>query len=72
LHFALLEIVYPEDVASVALWTANTLAKSGEAAKVKSREAVIATSDKTAVTYSDEQLSTAEMELRIKLLRENR
>jgi hypothetical protein len=39
---------------------------------VKSREAVIATSDRSAVTYSDEQLSTAEMELRIKLLRENR
>ncbi|KAE8098912.1 hypothetical protein FH972_016940 [Carpinus fangiana] len=52
-------------------FVANALAKSGEAAKVKSREAVIATSDRSAVTYSDEQLSTAEMELRIKLLREN-
>jgi transcription initiation factor TFIIH subunit 1 len=32
---------------------------------------VKATSDKSTVTYPDEQLSSAEMELRMKLLREN-
>ncbi|KAF3975337.1 hypothetical protein CMV_001406 [Castanea mollissima] len=46
-------------------------AKSGDNAKAKSGEAV-ATSDRSTVTYPDEQLiSSAEMELRIKLLREN-
>ncbi|KAM4092045.1 hypothetical protein ACJW30_06G007400 [Castanea mollissima] len=46
-------------------------AKSGDTAKAKSGEAV-ATSDRSTVTYPDEQLiSSAEMELRIKLLREN-
>lgn len=47
-------------------FVANALAKSGEAPKVKTKEA-----DKPVVTFSDEQLSTAEMELRMKLLREN-
>ena len=64
----------------VALWTGNALAKSGDTtkaksgdtAKAKSGEAVKATSDKSTVTYPDEQLSSAEMELRMKLLRENR
>ncbi|KAK7847071.1 general transcription and dna repair factor iih subunit tfb1-1, partial [Quercus suber] len=47
-------------------------AKSGDTAKTKSGEAVKTTSDRSTVTYPDEQLiSSAEMELRIKLLREN-
>ncbi|XP_050246191.1 general transcription and DNA repair factor IIH subunit TFB1-1-like isoform X1 [Quercus robur] len=47
-------------------------AKSGDTAKAKSGEAVKAASDRSTVTYPDEQLiSSAEMELRIKLLREN-
>lgn len=49
----------------------TTKAKSGDTAKTKSGEAVKATSDKSTVTYPDEQLSSAEMELRMKLLREN-
>ncbi|GMY30782.1 general transcription and DNA repair factor IIH subunit TFB1-1-like isoform X1 [Fagus crenata] len=49
----------------------TTKAKSGDTAKAKSGEAVKATSDKSTVTYPDEQLSSAEMELRMKLLREN-
>lgn len=48
-------------------------AKSGDTAKTKSGEAVKTTSDRSTVTYPDEQLiSSEEMELRIKLLRENR
>lgn len=74
------KFVYPEDVVW-SLWTGNALTKSGDAAKakpgdtakVKSVEAVKATSDRSTVTNPDEQLiSSAEMELRIKLLRENR
>ncbi|KAF4349495.1 hypothetical protein CsatB_013259 [Cannabis sativa] len=47
----------------------NCLAKAAEAAKVVSAPKVA--SDKVAVTFSDEQLSTADLELRMKLLRED-
>ncbi|KAL5577746.1 hypothetical protein UlMin_019445 [Ulmus minor] len=47
----------------------HVLAKSGEAAKAA--PVTKASSDKPAVTLPDEQLSTAEMQLRIKLLRED-
>lgn len=42
----------------------NALAKSGEAVK--------SAPEQSAVPFPDEQLSTSEMELRMKLLRENR
>ncbi|BBG96235.1 BSD domain BTF2-like transcription factor [Prunus dulcis] len=48
----------------------NALAKSGEAAKASS--AAKTTSEKSGVTLPDEQLSTAEMQLRMKLLQEDR
>lgn len=57
---------------SIALWTANALAKHGEAAELNYGDGVVAASDRAAVTSPDEQLSTAEMELRIKFLQENR
>ncbi|XP_034200066.1 general transcription and DNA repair factor IIH subunit TFB1-3-like isoform X1 [Prunus dulcis] len=47
----------------------NALAKSGEAAKASS--AAKTTSEKSGVTLPDEQLSTAEMQLRMKLLQED-
>ncbi|KAH7545455.1 hypothetical protein FEM48_Zijuj01G0095700 [Ziziphus jujuba var. spinosa] len=53
----------------------NALAKSGEAAKAASvakvSPATKVASEGSAVTHLDEQLSTTEMELRMKLLREN-
>lgn len=59
-----------------SFWIGNALAKSGDAAKAAS-EAKVSTATKVAsegssVTLLDEQLSTDEMELRMKLLRENR
>lgn len=48
----------------------NALAKSGEAAKGAS--VAKAAPEKSTVTFPNEQLSAAEMELRIKLLREDR
>ena len=48
----------------------NSLARSGEAAKVASAAKVAP--EKPAVTFPDEQLSTAEMEHRMKLLRDDR
>lgn len=57
-------------------WIGNALAKSGEAAKAASvakvSPATKVASEGSAVTHLDEQLSTTEMELRMKLLRENR
>ncbi|XP_024018724.1 general transcription and DNA repair factor IIH subunit TFB1-1 isoform X2 [Morus notabilis] len=53
----------------------NALAKSGEAAKAASTAKVTSStkvaSEKSAVSFPDEQLSTAEMELRMNLLRED-
>ncbi|XP_020409685.1 probable RNA polymerase II transcription factor B subunit 1-1 isoform X2 [Prunus persica] len=53
----------------------NALAKSGEAAKASSAakptSAAKTTSEKSGVTLPDEQLSTAEMQLRMKLLQED-
>ncbi|KAF3453256.1 hypothetical protein FNV43_RR03696 [Rhamnella rubrinervis] len=53
----------------------NALAKCGEAAKAAPVEKVSSASkaacEQSAVPFSDEQLSTTEMELRMKLLREN-
>ena len=48
----------------------NSLAKVGEAAKAVSAPKVA--SERSAVTFPDEQLSTADLELRMKLLREDR
>lgn len=56
--------VYPEDFTSCASWAGKVLAKFSDASK--------AASEKPAAKLVDEQLSTNEMERRIKLLREDR